>query len=51
VFEAVKFSLDDCTLLMCCDCQQGIDGVEYLKIPMDMSTLAKFIEEETEDVE
>jgi len=28
------------------DCEQGIDGVEYLKIPMDTSALAKFIEEE-----
>lgn len=31
--------------------KKGIDGVEYLKIPMDMSTLAKFIEDEDiEDV-
>jgi len=36
-------------LLICHCCEQGIDGVEYLKIPMDTSTLAKFIEEETED--
>ena len=36
---------------MCCHCEQGIDGVEYLKIPMDMSTLEKFIEqEEMEDI-
>lgn len=30
--------------------KKGIDGVEYLKIPMDLSTLAKFVEEDdTED--
>jgi len=38
-------------MLMCCDCEQGIDGVEYLKIPVDMSTLAKFIEEEEPEEE
>ena len=33
-------------VLLSCGFKQGIDGVEYLKIPMDMSTLVKFIEEE-----
>lgn len=44
------FSLN-AAVLLCCGFKQGIDGVEYLKIPMDVSTLVKFIEEEeAEDV-
>jgi len=31
--------------------KQGIDGIEYLKIPMDTSTLMKFIEDENEDMQ
>lgn len=31
-------------------CFQGADGVEYLLIPVDESTLADFLEKEDEDV-
>ena len=31
-------------------CSQGADGVEYLLIPVDDSTLTDFLEKEDEDV-